>query len=167
MINPLRLNHELVDFVNKRCCENGVCIEIDESIPDEDVLILKIDSYYNSLHMERTPPSVDCLIIVRCTAGDYQMTLVELKNIGSGKTGYRAKAVAEKFRTTLDDFISKRFPIIGNANIRSIKLKFITPLNPFRDNGLMIETFINNRIPFQGKNLVIDPRLPTETVRRC
>jgi hypothetical protein len=167
MIELIRNHNILQAFVREECCENDVSVTIDGELGKEDVIILSVDSYYNSLNLRRPPASVDCLIIVRCRAGDYKLFIVELKNISS-RSGYSSENLREKFVTTLDDFVSVRFPFIGNANIRDVKLFFVSKIGNYkRDGALMMDVLINMRFSFRGKKLLINPRMPTPRFGPC
>jgi len=63
-----------------------ISVRFSEQLHEDKFIVLKIDSYYNSLGLPKPPPSVDCLIIVKCDTNIcYDFYLVELKNIGSPK----------------------------------------------------------------------------------
>ena len=55
-------------------------ISTSEGIADENFVDVSRD-IYNDLNLEFTPPSVDCLIILKCKGDSYKLVLVELKNI--------------------------------------------------------------------------------------
>jgi len=108
LIENIYKNKSLAFFLSKECCENDVCVTFDVGISQDDYVVVKIDNYYNSLHLERTPASLDCLIIRECENGGYALTLVELKNITSSSR-FDLSNVIEKFETCFNDFIMKRF----------------------------------------------------------
>jgi len=76
MINKIRNHPQLKNFIAQTCAENNISADIAETIPAENVVILKVDQYYNSLnlgHLGKTPPSVDCLIVQKCADNKYSI----------------------------------------------------------------------------------------------
>jgi hypothetical protein len=157
----------LRNFIVEECCENDVCVRLDENIPPENFVIIKVDDYYNSLGLGETPASVDCLIIRKCLISDYGLTLVELKNIRFQKR-LDIENLKSKFETCLKDFIQQRFRVIYNANYKDIKLYFVSNIKNYkRDIGLMTEILINTKFEFHGKKLMIIPVAPHPTIKNC
>lgn len=167
MISRILRNNTLIPFIEDTCCENGICVTIDEKIDKESVVIIKIDKYYNSLNIEKRPPSADCLIIQSCPQNTYGLTIVELKNITSGQ-GFDLDNLVEKFNTTLFDFIKQKFRTILDQNYKKVQLIFVSNQEIYkRDLGLKMEVLINTRIRFNEKNLMIIPKMPNPTITNC
>src|SRR5688572_24612944 len=109
MINRIKNHPDLSNFIEDDCCENGICVTFDKSIPPSSYAIIKVDKYYDSLKLgKKTPAAIDCLIVRKCLKTGYGLTLVELKNIKSGK-GFEINNMKEKFETVLFDFIKVKF----------------------------------------------------------
>ena len=144
-------------FIVPICEDEGICVEIDAAIPSDKLLIIKVDDYYNSLNIEKRPPSVDCLIIQECADGVYRPFLVELKNVERAKL-IDKKNLEQKFENSILDFLQnvlrshfitssyqfKKLQLILSAgkvlssNIRVYSLDFLLGLRPFRFHGKII-----------------------------
>ena len=143
LIQRIKKHKILSKFVEDNCCENDVWVTFDESILPEAYVIIKVDKYYNSLNLEKTPPSLDCLIVRECENGGYGLTLVELKKTKTSGD-IDLKNIKEKYETTLYDFIKSKF--IGELDIdySDIKLFFVSRIELYaRDLGLKMETLGN------------------------
>lgn len=167
MIEEIKTHPVLSNFIDEKCCENGVCVTIDKAIPKESYVIVKIDNYYNSLKLELTPPSIDCLIIRNCIPKGYGLTLVELKK-GSSSKNFDFENIKQKFETTLFNFIQKRFRNELFVNYYEIKLFFVSNKEIYkRDMGLKMEVLINLKFKFNNRNLMIRPYMPNPTIKSC
>ena len=168
MFENIKRNVNLREFIVDECCDNGICLELEDNIPDEDKLIIKVDDYYNAQHMgNNTPPSPDCLILIRCNDGGYSLHVAELKNIKSSK-GYDVKNMLGKFDTCFYDFIQSRFPELFNVDYKAVKLYFVSKIDVYsRDMGLSYDLLMAHRIRFNGKKLNIRAFMPTPKVKHC
>lgn len=83
-------------------------MEIDKRLPPKKIAIIKVDEYYNSLHTDCPPKSIDFAVVVDCTCSWYILYLLELKNVNSPKK-LCVKEIHEKFENTIYDFLSRRF----------------------------------------------------------
>ncbi|MDF3076541.1 MAG: hypothetical protein K0S09_430 [Sphingobacteriaceae bacterium] len=156
----------LNQFIEDSCCENGICVDFDESISKEDRLIIKVDKFYNSLKT-KVPASPDCLIIVKCKNSGYSLHIIELKNIHSSQ-GFELLNVLEKYQTCLDDFVSVRFKELLMKDYKAVKLYFVSNLDIYkRDLGLKYELLINYRVSYKEKQYLIRPMLPTPAIKMC
>jgi hypothetical protein len=166
MIQEIKEHPILSNYVEDTCCENGICVSFDNSISSNDYAIIKVDKYYNSsVHVGKTPASVDCLIVRRCINSGFGLTVVELKNIENSK-GFGTENMIEKFQTTLTDFIQTKFPETLLLDYNDIKLFFVSNKEIYkRDLGLKMETLINVKFRFQNKTLMIRPLMPTPTIK--
>ncbi|NTE01269.1 hypothetical protein G6M26_02060 [Agrobacterium tumefaciens] len=168
MFENIKSNQHLRPYLAESCCENDICIEFEENIPSEDKLIIKVDDYYNALPLGLdTPPSPDCLILVRCNEGGYSLHIVELKNITTSK-GYDINNLTAKFDTCIYDFIEKRFPNLLHMEYKTVKLYFVSRIDHHtRDMGLKYELLMGHRINFNGKRLLIRAFIPTPKIKHC
>ena len=179
LIDVLKKDAIISRYFCGECKENDVSIEIDNSIVADDILVIKVDDYYNAnVPLETRPKSPDCLIIQRCSDNTYILYIVELKNI-KNQDGFTVKGIEEKFITCLDDFMSVRFANYFHNNLydyKSIKLYFISDPYNFKENpekqlkmrGHKLDLLIAIRIPkFFNKHLYIDHKIPNPKINNC
>ena len=161
-------SHEILNqFLVKECCENNISVTFHEDVARESYIIIKVDDYYNSLGIEKRPPSLDCLIIRRCVGTGFGLTLVELKDIHTGQSFDFANMKA-KFETCLDDFMQKRFKDLLFKDYKDIRLYFVSNIEIYkRDIGLKLETLMNIKFNYGEKKLMIQPRMPHPTITNC
>ncbi|MCK4406174.1 MAG: hypothetical protein KAV44_00720 [Bacteroidales bacterium] len=176
LLTNIQADASLSYFISNSCTENNVSIIIAHEISNEDYCIIKVDDYYNSLHLAITPPSPDCLIIQRCSFG-YIITIVELKDISSPRS-FNKEQIRQKFETCLLDFMSNKFRRYFydlNIIIKDIHLFFvsdpyqqITKPNKIKDKSLLIDIFLSLRpLTFVNKKYYINPILPNPTIYEC
>jgi len=177
-------NEELISIIVSYCEENNIEICLSRTLnenSDDNLLILKIDNFFNSQKMHNPPPSVDCLILVKCDeCVGYDIYLVELKDINSAKKFDKNNIIA-KFKTTIDDFLTTRFKeIFEKENYCNFKCYFVSdPYNcsnltqeeydkKIRVEGLKLDYFNNIKpFKFQDKIAMIEPRLPNPMIDVC
>ena len=68
MIDSINNHPELKAFVSKKCAEKKGGqrpseIKLNRNIDPKLITVIKIDDYYISLRMQKTPNSIDCLIV--------------------------------------------------------------------------------------------------------
>lgn len=182
LIAALKQETEFVTpYICNTCAENGFSADIHPAISSDDVLIIKVDGYFSTQNFREThPPSApDCLIIVKCKEGHYDLYIVELKNVSDIDTIGGEDKIREKFNTCLHDYMSNLLGrYFGGDSIYEfgkIQLHLVT--NPFRKkfdvkaNLLRYKTQLNmyNTLPywFRGKThgLIFDAESPT--IRPC
>jgi len=170
LIERLRNESSIQSFIVSECEDEGICVEFTPKIDRNSVLIIKVDDFYNAQHLKIRPASVDCLIIQFCQENQYQVYLVELKNVQKQQFIHR-KNLHEKFKNTLYDFIRNQlvdyfydekyecqFRLILNAGkqenqqIKILSLDFLLSLSP---------------ILFQGKRYGIHGFPPNFVVKPC
>jgi len=179
LIDLLRKDAVISPYFCDECKENDVSIEIDKSIDAADILIIKVDDYYNAnVPLAIRPKSPDCLIIQRCSDNTFILYIVELKNI-KNQDGFTVAGIEEKFITCLDDFMSVRFGHYfhnNSYNYRNIRLFFISDPFHFKDDpekqlkmrGHKLDLLIAIRIPkYFDKHLYIDPKIPNPKINNC
>lgn len=177
LLNLLRADVALNRYISLTCNENGVSVEIDKTIDPNNLVIIKVDRYYN--HLIKDPDkSPDCLVIQRCDDGNYIIYIIELRNIRR-QDGFKVDDIKEKFITCLDDFMSNKFANYFHNplfNFLSIHLVFVSDpysykLNPERQTklrGHKLDALIAQRIPkYFGKHLYINHKLPNPTIKPC
>lgn len=167
MIENIRADEVLQNYLADECCENDVCVTFHEDISRENYIIIKVDDYYNSLNIEQRPPSLDCLIIRKCLSTGYGLTLVELKNIKSSD-GFTVENMKAKFEICLSDFMQKRFKILLDKDYKHIELFFVSNIEIYkRDLGLKLEALSSVKFKYRSKTLMIKPKMPHPTITSC
>jgi len=179
MINKIIHTKELELFISDTCEENNICVNMDESILKAHYTIIKVDRYYNSLHLghlRKTPPSVDCLIALKCRDNEFVIYLVELKNIKSSKN-FEIDNIYNKFKSTIENFMGSRFKKIFHNErykIKFLHLYFVT--RPYgedeksrRKEGTTKLDSLVARKPFKflGKRCQIKHKIPDPIIKRC
>ena len=71
MINRIKYQKSLKDFTGYECEENKYFVKMADDIPGDHYLVIKVDNYYNSLNLAKTPPSIDCLVPLKCRNNDF------------------------------------------------------------------------------------------------
>ena len=167
MIEKILNDNGLSSFIVENCCEEGVCVTFDSTVSSENYVIIKVDDFFNSLNLKKTPASVDCLVFQRCLDGSYGITLVELKS--SSSSGFLAfETIKQKFQNTIDIFIIGKFPKYFFLDYKKFDLYFVSNIEIYkRDLGLKYETLINTKFMYNGKNRMIKPYMPTPTIKNC
>ncbi|MEX0904960.1 MAG: hypothetical protein WD604_12315 [Balneolaceae bacterium] len=172
MIGTILEDNSLTPFLASTCSENGISANIINGIENVDYIILKPDQFYNSLGIYPTPPSTDCLIVIKCD-DSFKVVLVELKNINS-PSHFNKNNIREKFRTVLNDFMSNKFRNIFYDDY-DIELSMYFVCDPYgskggstRTSSLLSEIFINLRpLEFANKKYIIRAVNPDLTVAGC
>ena len=112
MIDAIKSEPNLALFIRQKseCCYDGNPVHpyIDDGINEDSIAALAPDEYYNSLNLGDTPPSIDHLITLAYHENSYAHFLIEDKNVRKMR-GIDAKHIYNKFKTTLEDFMTKRF----------------------------------------------------------
>lgn len=174
-LEDLRNDVVLRKFLCAECQENGVAIEISEAVDASSLVILRVDSYYNSLDLAQTPPSPDCLIVQHCANNQYVVYVVELKNVGNLKNE-KLSEIRNQFETCLLDFMSNRFrkyfynPDYNFTN--SIHLLFISQpreaKNTSRDRTTRLDSLLAlPPISFGNRKYLIKYKVPNPTIQPC
>lgn len=175
MINKIKYTKELQPFIKNECEENKIFVRIADDIPPSNYLVIKVDDYYNSLKRSDTPPSIDCLIPLKCSDNSFVVYLIELRNVKTPH-GFDKKKISNKFKTVIDNFMSKRFKNIflnERYKIKKLQLFFVT--NPYRQKeeerrkeGTKMEyLLLLNSFRFRGKKYQISHKLPNPLIKNC
>jgi len=175
MFETILFNSDLFGLCRETCEENNVCVEFSKQLAEDNYIVLKIDAYYNSSKMHNPPPSIDCLILVKCDTNEcYDFYLVELKDIKSSK-GFEIKNIQQKFATTINDFLNDKFQDIFDAYcINDFKLYFVLGekysekyRKKMGSSQLKIFTLKNLSYHFRNKIAVINPIPSGYQVKEC
>ena len=164
-------------YIRASCSENNIEVTISPEIDPSDILIIKVDAFYNEEIKNPEDPSPDCLIIQKCPT-HFDIYIVELKNVCTPRN-ISQENILGKFITCLDNFMSERY---GNyfhhedVEINKLKLFFISDPYDFKNHperqltmrGHKFDLLNSIRIPrFFNKHLYIEPRIPSPTIRKC
>jgi hypothetical protein len=177
LIDWLKADAVISKFIRMSCSENNVAVTLSNEINPNDLVIIKVDAFYNEEVKNPEDPSPDCLIIQKCN-GHFHIYIVELKNVNNQKN-ISVENIVQKFITCLDNFMSERF---GNyfhhedVDIKSLKLFFISDPYGFKANpgrqltlrGHKFDVLNSIRIPmFFNMHLYIEPHIPDPTINKC
>ena len=128
MVQLIKNCRELIPYLRVKIEDEGIEVGIDENLMPEELAIIKIDDYYNDLHLRFPPKSVDFGVVVDCECDWYVLYLLELKNVNSPKR-LNVRDIQEKFQDTICDFLSERFGEIFLADqykYKDIKLYLVS-----------------------------------------
>jgi hypothetical protein len=177
MIYKIKNTKALQPFITDRCEENKIAAEMDEEIRPENYLVLKVDDYYKLLHLADTPPSLDCLVPLKCSDNTFIIHLIELKKIKK-PGGFSVDNIYKKFKTTIENFMTRRFKNIFHNEkyyaIKRLELYFVT--SPYgndekirRKEGTTRMDALLARPPFRfmGKKYQIKHKLPNPIIKSC
>ena len=169
LLDKLRFHPMLSPYVMETCNDEGLCVTLDSGINPEDYVIIKVDGFYNGLNLGNTPPSPDCLIVLRCQSGGYSLHIVEFKDIQiAQRIKNKIENIEEKFNTCFNDFIKNRFKDFLYIEFKDIKLYFVSKVSVHkRDISLTMEVLMGLRIKYDSKSLMIRPSLPTPAIKKC
>jgi hypothetical protein len=138
MLDAIEHNPALQGITRRACAENETKVEIcpallaGNDLDDSLIKILKVDDYYNTQDFAAPPKSIDCLIIVKCESGAFELTLVELRDVKATQ-GVKPRDIIEKFRTTFTRFLAQDFAdIFGNPDYEIVKIRAWLVSDPFR-----------------------------------
>lgn len=168
LIEKIRNDDVLQEFIEETCEENSVCIHLDEKITN--FVIIKVDKYYNSLH-KTVLASPDCLIIYECinnnannSINTYSVAIVELKAISENKK-FNFANLTEKFETCFNDFMGDKFSQYFDKDFQTVKLFFITKLEKQKAARGQLEVLISKVFKFRNKKYLINWKI--ETLKPC
>ncbi|MCK5056826.1 MAG: hypothetical protein KAT34_09240 [Candidatus Aminicenantes bacterium] len=177
MINKTRYTEKLKPYITDKCEENKISVTMEMDIPAKNYLVIKVDNFYNELGLKNTPPSVDCLILLKCADNSFFICLIELKDIKS-PGGFSVDNIYIKFKTTIENFMGSRFKnIFQNKRFIVKKLQIFFVTDPYGDKnskrsrkreGTKLDTLLS-RTPFQfrGKRYLVKHKLPNPIIQKC
>jgi hypothetical protein len=134
LLDLIRAEPTLQDFLRDVCSENDVGVSIDPSVFLQDYVIIKVDDYFRS-SIEPTPKGIDCLVVQKCVDNRYKLYLIELKNIQKIKSGEDfSKSLKEKIQNTFDVLMSDHFKnLFLNSDYQFISIEPFFVSNLGRD----------------------------------
>ena len=128
MIQKIKKNLHLQPYLCREIEDEGISVEIDKRLREEQYGIIKVDDYYRGLHLTITPKAIDFLVAVDCECDSFVLYLLELKNVKNPKY-LVISDIHEKFKITIEDFLSQRFAEIFLADqykYKDIKLYLVS-----------------------------------------
>lgn len=128
MVQEIKSCKELIPYLKNLIEDEGIEVGIEQSLEDKQIAIIKVDEYYNDLHLALPPKSIDFAVVVDCECLSYVLYLLELKNVNSPKK-LNIRDIQEKFETTIKDFLSERFKNIFLADkykYKDVKLYLVS-----------------------------------------
>ncbi len=168
LIEKIKNDNVLQQFIEETCEENGVCVHLDKKITN--FVIIKVDKYYNSLH-KTVLASPDCLIIYECindnasnSINTYGIAIVELKAISENNKFTLANLI-EKFETCFNDFMSDKFAEYFDKDFQTVKLFFITKLEKQKAARGQLDALISKAFKFRNRKYLINWK--AETIKPC
>lgn len=166
MIEEIKADLVLSNYLEDTCCENGICVEFDSKVDPNDVIIIKVDKFYND-NIINPGPSVDCLIIRKCKNSGYGITLVELKSSSSaGNIDF--ENIKQKFSNTLEDFMTVRFGKYFLREYIDFKIFLVSNLELYkRDVSLKLEILSNIYFEFENRTYLVQPYIPNPAIKNC
>ncbi len=186
MLEAIERNPELFAISVRSCEENNVGVDVCEALlsgtdlNDAIIKILKVDAYYSSLNFATPPKSIDCLIVVKCDSGGYELTLAELRDVKSTR-GIKPSDILDKFKTTFVEFMTQDFAdIFSNPTYQIVSVRAWLVSDPFNAphlsddvyrrklRGTVLDRFQAEK-PFQIHQhvVLIRPMRPNPAVCTC
>ena len=135
MISRIKEEALLVPHIRQFCEDEGLRVEIDGNLAEQDYAVVKMDDYYNNSRITPIPPSVDFIVSVDCVLDNYALYIMELKNV---KKRYVLSSIeiTNKFNTAVKDFMSVRFKDIfcdDRYKYKRIHAYLVHPLQTIED----------------------------------
>ena len=108
MVSKIKNNPKLKDYLRNKIEDEGIEVEVDARLQENEYVAIKVDDFYNGLHQAVVPKATDYIVVVDNSCDSYSMYILEMKNVKSPKY-LVVKDIQEKFTTTIYDFLSERF----------------------------------------------------------
>lgn len=128
MIQEIKSCKELIPYLRDRIEDENLEVGIEDNLREEQYAIIKVDDFYNSLHIAYPPKSIDFVVTVDCECFSYVLYLLELKNVNSPQK-LNIRDIQDKFHTTIYDFLTERFGYIflnDKYKYKAIKLYLVS-----------------------------------------
>lgn len=136
MIQEIKSCKELIPYLRDKIEDEKIEVEIEDNLREEQYAIIKVDDFYNNLHIASPPKSIDFVVTVDCECFSYVLYLLELKNVNSPKK-LNIRDIQEKFSTTIHDFLTERFGHIflnDKYKYKDIKLYLVSDAYGLSEN---------------------------------
>ncbi len=63
--------------------DEGIEVEVETTLSEDEYISVKVDDYYNGLHLATPPKSVDFIVVVDCSCNAFVLYILEFKNVKS------------------------------------------------------------------------------------
>ena len=81
MIQMIKMNKAFANHLFWKIEDSGIHVEVDSKLTENEYVGIKVDNYYNGLHMARPPKAVDFVVAVDCECDWYALYILELKGV--------------------------------------------------------------------------------------
>lgn len=128
MIQEIKSCKELIPYLRNKIEDEKIEVGIEDNLSEQQLAIIKVDDFYNDLHIASPPKSIDFVVAVDCECCSYVLYLLELKNVNSPKK-LNIRDIQEKFGTTISNFLTERFGYIflnDKYKYKDIKLYLVS-----------------------------------------
>jgi len=151
MLNKIKTNLTLNQFLTNKLLENDVGIIINEDMPQDSFAAIDIDKYYHHIGLNITPAIADLLLAAQKLSQKelYHIYIVEMKNIYSPR-GFKVKNIYNKFYTVIEDFMKIKYADIfmdEKYKIERFRLFFISDAYRLKKRGMtdeQIKSFLHD-----------------------
>lgn len=128
MIQEIKSCKELIPYLRNKIEDEKIEVGIEDNLSEQQLAIIKVDDFYNNLHIASPPKSIDFVVTVDCECFAYALYLLELKNVNSPKK-LNIRDIQDKFSTTIYDFLTERYGYIflnDKYKYKDIKLYLVS-----------------------------------------
>lgn len=88
--------------------DEGIEVGVEPTLSEDEYVAIKVDDYYNGLHVVAPPKSVDFIVVVDCSCDAFVLYIFEIKNVKSSAY-LRIRDIQDKFETTINDFMQEKY----------------------------------------------------------
>jgi hypothetical protein len=139
MLNKIKTNSTLKQFLTYKLLENDVGIIINEDMPQDSFVAIDIDKYYHHIGLKTIPAIADLLLVAQKLSQNelHHVYVVEMKNIDSPRK-FTVKNIYDKFYTAIEDFMKIKYADIfmdEKYKIERFRLFFISDAYRLKKTG--------------------------------
>ena len=166
LLRRIREEVTLASAIQERCCDEGICIELDDKTPAADAVFINVDEFYRAHLAGKRPKSPDCLVVTRCKRHGFGLYLVELKSHRYSRH-FDLTDIEAKFNACIHDFMASRFPALFNRSFNKIKLYVLTNDPFYRKDNLCLKRLQNIKFSVGNQRAQIALREPGYKIPAC
>lgn len=108
MVDMIKKDARLAPYLKNTLEDAGIEVKIAPTLQEDEYAAIKVDDYYAGLKMATPPKAVDYVVVVDCQCDWFSMYILELKNV-NGPNGLNISDIQEKFKNTINMFLSDTF----------------------------------------------------------
>jgi hypothetical protein len=143
MLNKIKTNSILNQFLTDKLLEHDVGIIINEDMPQDSFVVIDIDKYYHHIGLKNIPAIADLLLVAQKLSKKelYHIYIIEMKNINSPQR-FKIKNIYDKFYTAIEDFMKIKYADIfmdEKYKIERFKLFFVSDAYSLKKAGMTDE----------------------------